>query len=387
LNSSDKTYIRKEPKGVVLVIAAWNYPVQLLLAPVVGAIAAGNCAVIKPSEVAEATNSLIVEQLPKYLDPRAYTVVSAGVVETTALLEQKFDHIFYTGNGMVGKIVMTAAAKHLTPVTLELGGKSPAIVCDSADINLTAHRLLWGKFYNSGQTCVAPDYVIVSHDKLEALTKAFRKTVKEFFGNNPQESQSYGRIINHRQFDRLQKILDTVDQSKIIIGGQTDRENLFITPTIVGPVDADDPYIMEDEIFGPILPIVAIKNLTEAVKVINSKQTNSGGTLVNDTLMHLQEMSLPFGGVGPSGMGSYHGDCSFDTFTHERSTMIKSTALEATNQARYPPYTDSKKELMSVFILGLPLGTYAKAKAISNAVGAFCNVLFSSSETSQNSKL
>ncbi|KAI9271643.1 Aldehyde/histidinol dehydrogenase [Phascolomyces articulosus] len=375
LNASDKTYIRKEPKGVALIIA---------------------------------TNELIAKALPKYLDPRAYSVVSAGVVETTALLEEKFDHIFYTGNGAVGRIVMAAAAKHLTPVTLELGGKSPAIVCDSADIDLTAHRLLWGKFYNNGQTCVAPDYVLVSHDKQEALVKAFRKTVKQFFGENPQESQSYGRIVNHRQFDRLQRILDSVDGNKIVIGGQTDKENLFITPTIVSPVEADDPHLMQDEIFGPILPIVGVKDLTEAVKVINGKdkplamyifagksedynfimdKTNSGGTLVNDTLMHLQEMSLPFGGVGPSGMGSYHGDRSFDTFTHERSTMIKSTSLEAANQARYPPYTDAKKQLMSVFVLGLPSAAGAKIKTISTVFGAAWDIFFSSSKTNQDSKL
>ncbi|KAI7858523.1 Aldehyde/histidinol dehydrogenase [Circinella umbellata] len=376
LNASDKTYIRKEPKGVVLIIA---------------------------------TNELVAKALPKYLDPRAYTIVNAGVTGTTALLEEKFDHIFYTGNGAVGRIVMSAAAKHLTPVTLELGGKSPAVVCDSADIELTARRLLWGKFYNNGQTCVAPDYVLISQENHDHLIKAFQTTVKEFFGDNPQESQSYGRIVNHRQFDRLQRILESTEGDKIVVGGQTDRENLFISPTIVSPVTADDPNLMQDEIFGPILPVVVVKNLNEAVNIINSKdkplamyifagksehynfimdKTNSGGTLVNDTLMHLQEMSLPFGGVGPSGMGNYHGDKSFDTFTHERSTMIKSTSLESANQARYPPYTDSKKQLMSVMVFGLPAAAGAKIKTISTVFGAAWNIFFSSSgKTNQDSKL
>ncbi|KAI8142606.1 Aldehyde/histidinol dehydrogenase [Fennellomyces sp. T-0311] len=395
INSSDKTFVRKEPKGVALIIDSL--------------VAFARCWCNCCRQLREHTAELIVRELPKYLDPRAYAVVNGGVVETTALLEQKFDHIFYTGNGAVGRIVMTAAAKHLTPVTLELGGKSPAIVTDSADIELTASRLLWGKYYNCGQTCVAPDYVLVAQDKHEQLIEAFRKVVKEYFGENPQDSESLGRIINVRQFDRLTKILDSTDPAKVVIGGKSDRENLYIAPTVVSPVDADDAQLMQNEIFGPILPVVPVKDLKEAVGIINSKdkplamyifaskssdynyimdKTNSGGTLVNDTLMHLQEMSLPFGGIGASGMGNYHGDRSFDTFTHERSTMIKSTALESLMKVRYPPYDSNKKHLMSVMVFGLPASAGAKIKTVATVCGAAWNIFFSSKEQKkQDSKL
>ncbi|RCH78104.1 Aldehyde dehydrogenase, partial [Rhizopus stolonifer] len=213
MNTADKTFIRKEAKGVVLVIGAWNYPVNLLLMPVVGAIAAGNCIAIKPSEVSQHTAEVMATVLPKYLDPRAYHVITG---------ENRFDHIFYTGNGEVGTIVMTAAAKHLTPVTLELGGKSPAFVTEDADVNITAHRLLWGKYFNNGQTCVAPDYILCAKSKLEPLLEAFRKTVVEFYGTTPQKSNSYGRIVSTRQFDRLKGMLDACDPSTVVIGGDTD---------------------------------------------------------------------------------------------------------------------------------------------------------------------
>ncbi|ORZ01530.1 Aldehyde/histidinol dehydrogenase [Syncephalastrum racemosum] len=401
MNASDKTYVRKEPKGVVLVIGAWNYPVNLLLLPVVGAIAAGNCVVIKPSEVAEHTADLMGRVLPNYLDKRAYAVVNGGVEETTVILEQKLDHIFYTGNGAVGRIVMTAAAKHLTPVTLELGGKSPAVVTSSADMSLTAHRLLWGKFYNNGQTCVAPDYVLVEEGKTEDLVAAFKKVLHEFYGKEPQKSSSYGRIINHRQFDRLKAILDNIDQSRIV-GGETDRDDLFIAPTLITSVDPNDP-IMQDEIFGPILPVISVKDLDQAVDIINARdeplamyifsnksseynfildKTNSGGVCVNDTLMHLQELSLPFGGVGPSGQGAYHGDKSFETFTHERSTMVKSTGMESMMKARYPPYSDDKNTLMSVLVYGLPSSAGAKIKTFGTVCSAAWNIF-----TQKESKL
>ncbi|CAO3690777.1 unnamed protein product [Rhizopus microsporus] len=404
-SASTKTYIRKDPKGVALVIGAWNYPVNLLLMPVVGAIAAGNCVVIKPSEVSEHTAKAIATLLPKYLDARAYAVVSGGIPETTTLLEQRFDHIFYTGNGQVGKIIMTAAAKHLTSVTLELGGKSPVFVTSKADLKVTAHRLMWGKYFNVGQTCVAPDYVLVTEDLVEKFIQACRDVLDEFYGQNIQKSNSYGRIINHRQFDRLKGMLDKCDPKTIVIGGQTDREDLFIAPTLVCPVNPDDPNLMQQEIFGPILPIVPIKDVDEGIQIVNSRdyplalyiftsdkkeynyildRTNSGGVLVNDILMHLQELSLPFGGIGPSGSGNYHGEKSFLTFTHERSTMVKDYGMESITAIRYPPYNDDKVTILNAFVYSMPPTVGGKIKFISNFCGAFLNYFFKKSPVSQN---
>ncbi|KAF7727478.1 Aldehyde dehydrogenase [Apophysomyces ossiformis] len=401
INSLDKTYVRKEPKGVVLVIGAWNYPVNLLLLPAVGAIAAGNCVILKPSEVSAHTAAAMARLLPKYLDERAYAVINGGVEETTALLDQQLDHIFYTGNGTVGKIIMTAAAKHLTPVTLELGGKSPAVVAPDADLEITANRLAFGKFFNNGQTCVAPDYVLIEKHRVEPLVTAFKRTIEDFYGEDAQKSDSYGRIINTRQFDRLKALLDSCDPASVVVGGKTDRDDLFFSPTVVAPVERD-ANLMQEEIFGPILPIVGIEDMDDAIDVINSRDhplamyifssnaktynkildnTNSGGALVNDTLMHLQEMSLPFGGVGGSGMGSYHGDRSFEVFIHERSTMVKSAGLENVIAARYPPYTEDKLTVLSLLVLGLPRSLGAKIKAVFSAIAASRNVLFSKSKT------
>ncbi|KAG0170269.1 aldehyde dehydrogenase 3, member A2 [Apophysomyces sp. BC1034] len=400
MNSMDKTYIRKEAKGVVLVIGAWNYPVNLLLLPAVGAIAAGNCVVFKPSEVAAHTAAAMARLLPKYLDERAYSVINGGVVETTELLEQRLDHIFYTGNGMVGRIVMTAAAKHLTPVTLELGGKSPAIVAPDADLEVAANRLVFGKFFNNGQTCVAPDYVLVEKNRAGPLLAACKNAIVQFYGEDAQKSESYGRIVSTRQFDRLKALLDGCDPASILAGGQTDRDDLFIAPTLVSPVTIDAD-LMQQEIFGPILPVVTVENMDEAIQIVKSKDhplamyifsnsaniynnildnTNSGGVLVNDTLMHLQELSLPFGGVGPSGTGAYHGDKSFDTFTHERSTMVKSAGLESIISVRYPPYNADKYTLITLLVTGLPKTVGAKVKTLANAIAASKNVLFAKKE-------
>ncbi|OBZ87681.1 Aldehyde dehydrogenase, dimeric NADP-preferring [Choanephora cucurbitarum] len=404
MNAADKTYVRKEAKGVVLILGAWNYPINLLLMPVVGAIAAGNCVVIKPSEVSEHTAELMANLLPKYLDNRAYTVINGGVAENTALLESRFDHIFYTGNGNVGSIVMTAAAKHLTPVTLELGGKSPAFVTEDADVNITAHRLLWGKFFNNGQTCVAPDYVLVTKSKLEPLLEAFRKTLVEFYSSTPQKSESYGRIVNTRQFDRLKTMLDACDPSTIITGGESDRDDLFIAPTIVSPVDPYNHPLMQQEIFGPILPIIPIDNIDEGIKIVNSKpyplalyvfasskynydhildRINSGGVLINDIIMHLQELSLPFGGIGPSGTGSYHGEKSFETFTHYRSTMVKDLMAEPVVACRYPPYNEEKADILGILVYGLPSGLGGKISTVSNVCGSLWK-FFTKKQTADN---
>jgi aldehyde dehydrogenase (NAD+) len=353
--ASAKVY--SEPLGEVLVIAPWNYPFQLAIAPLIGAVAAGNTVVIKPSEVAPATSALLAKLLPKYCDRDAIAVIEGGVPETTQLLEQRFDHIFYTGNGHVGRIVMTAAAKHLTPVTLELGGKSPCIVDRDADLAVAAKRIAWGKFVNAGQTCVAPDYLLVDesvHDKfLDKLSEA----IGEFYGPDPQASGDYARIVNERHHDRLCKLMDSGD---VVVGGKTDRANRYIAPTVLRGVSEDSPA-MQDEIFGPILPVFSVKSLDEAIDFVNRRDkplalyvfskdkqvaervltsTSSGGVCVNDCLSHLVPPELPFGGVGPSGMGAYHGKASFDTFSHKKSVLDKPTRLDP--PLRYPPYTDDK---------------------------------------------
>ena len=331
--------VLREPLGVVLVIGPWNYPLQLVLAPLVGALAAGNAAVIKPSELAPATTAAIARYVPQYLDQEAVAVVEGAIPETTALLEQQFDHIFYTGNGVVGRIVMTAAAKHLTPVALELGGKSPVVVDAEVDPVVTAQRLVETKFLNAGQTCVAPDYVLAvgSSGKLEA---ALADAVQAKFGDDPVQSPVYGRIVNHRHFDRL---TDLLASGRVVIGGQTDREQKYIAPTVLADVSPDSA-VMGEEIFGPILPIISVPSLDAAIEFITSRdkplalyaftdaestkerilaETSSGAVGFGLPVMHLGVPSLPFGGVGESGMGRYHGKYSIDTFSHLKAVLDK----------------------------------------------------------------
>ncbi|KAH8553761.1 Aldehyde/histidinol dehydrogenase [Umbelopsis sp. PMI_123] len=398
MNSTDKTLIRKEPKGVALVIGAWNYPFQLLLLPFVGAIAAGNTAVIKPSEVSAHTAALITELVPKYLNQDAYRVINGGVAETTVVLEQRFDHIFYTGNGAVGKIVMTAAAKQLCSVTLELGGKSPSIVAPDADLDVTVNRLIWGKFYNNGQTCVAPDYVLIHKPLLKTFVAKIRANLEKSYGGKPQSSDSYGRIVSDRQFNRLKAIIDRIDASKIAIGGDTDASDRFIAPTIVTDVSNDDANLMVDEIFGPILPIIVYDKLQEAVDMVNSRdyplalyiftkseatanwimdRTQSGGCCINDTLMHLQELSLPFGGIGPSGQGNYHGERTFNAFTHERTAMFKDTSMENVMEVKYPPYNDEKYKVLTFMVYGLSGSVSNKFRTLMTVWSSTWAVLFS----------
>ncbi|RIB15239.1 Aldehyde/histidinol dehydrogenase [Gigaspora rosea] len=363
----NKCHVRKEPIGIVLIIGTWNYPVNLLLMPFIGAIAAGCTAILKPSELSAHIASLISELFPKYLDQNAYRIVSGGVVETTALLKYRFDHIFYTGSGKVGKIIMSAAAEHLTPVTLELGGKSPVIATNDVDIPLLAKRILWGKLMNCGQTCIAPDYMICERSVQDAFIKEAPKIIEQFYGSDPQSGTSdYCRIINKNHFDRLQNLLNQT-KGRIAYGGNFDRDDLYISPTIVADVSKDDK-LMEDEIFGPIFPIIVVENLDEAIEYVNSKDiplalypfsksdktikhildnTRSGGTVINDCLMHFTVKELPFGGQGPSGIGSYHGKRSFDTFSHERAIMTTPFALENLVKARYPPYNEFNAKLLS----------------------------------------
>ncbi|MEU6116983.1 aldehyde dehydrogenase family protein [Streptomyces sp. NPDC047117] len=329
---------RFDPLGVVLVIAPWNYPAQLLLVPLAGALAAGNTVVAKPSELAPATSALLARLLPEYLDNDAVAVVEGGVPETTALLAQRFDHIFYTGNGTVGRIVMRAAAEHLTPVTLELGGKSPAFVDRDADVTRTAQRLARTKFQNAGQTCVAPDYVLTDPETSKALQAALAEAVEGLYGTDPSASPAYGRIINHRHFDRLTGLLGS---GRTVTGGGHDREQKYIAPTVLADVAPDSP-VMQEEIFGPLLPIVEVEGLDEAIAFINDRdkplalygftenettrrrlatETSSGGLGFGMPMAHLRIPDLPFGGVGESGMGAYHGPHSIATFSHRKAVL------------------------------------------------------------------
>ena len=349
--------IYKDPLGVVLVIAPWNYPLQLALGPLIGAVGAGNCAIVKPSEVAPSTSACLARWLPEYVDSECIQVIEGGVPETTALLAERFDHIFYTGNGAVGRIVMSAAAKHLTPVTLELGGKSPCIVAADTDLEVAAKRIAWGKFTNAGQTCVAPDYVLVERSVHDAFVATLTKTLIEFFGADPQQSDDYGRIINTRHHARVSKLLDS---GTTICGGQTDVADRYIAPTVLTEVPEDAP-VMQEEIFGPILPIFAVDDVDGAIAFVNARpkplalyifsgnkatqeailgRTSSGGAAINHVVIHLAVPGLPFGGVGESGMGAYHGRHSFDVFTHHKSVLKKPTMLDPAFM--YPPYTESK---------------------------------------------
>ncbi|MER5863186.1 aldehyde dehydrogenase family protein [Kitasatospora sp. NPDC002040] len=330
----------REPLGVVLVIAPWNYPLQLALAPLVGALAAGNTVLVKPSELAPATSAAIARLLPRYLDPAAVAVVEGGVPETTALLEQRFDHIFYTGNGAVGRIVLAAAAKNLTPVTLELGGKSPVVVDTDTDLAVTARRIVRGKFLNAGQTCVAPDYVLAVGDTAGRLTEELAAAVLEAYGDDPSVDPEYGRIVNTRHFDRLTALLG---EGRTVAGGDHDRDTRYLAPTVLAEV-SPQAAVMQSEIFGPILPVLAVPDLDAAIAFVNERdkplalyaftesertkqrltgETSSGALVFGLPVSHLAVPELPFGGVGESGMGRYHGEYSLDTFSHSKAVLDK----------------------------------------------------------------
>jgi len=351
--------IVREPLGVALIITPWNYPFSLAINPLAGAIAAGNTVLIKPSEVAPATSALIAKLIPQYLDSECVKVIEGGVSETTEVLAQRFDHIFYTGNATVGRIVMAAAAKHLTPVTLELGGKSPCIVDEHGDLEVQARRILWAKFYNCGQTCVAPDYVLAHKNVHDKLVEIFARVVREFWGDDAQQSKDYGRIVNTRHHRRLMALLP--GSGEIVAGGKADEADRFIAPTVLKNVPEGSP-VMQSEIFGPILPVLKVDSIEHAIRFINARpkplalylfsssdpsyeavvsQTSSGGMVVNHAIMHLAVPGLPFGGVGESGMGAYHGKFSFDAFSHRKAVLKKGTALDPS--ILYPPYTASKE--------------------------------------------
>lgn len=354
-----KSRVHREPLGVVLVIAPWNYPFSLCINPLVGALAAGNCAVVKPSEMAPETSALLSQLLPQYVDASAVRVIEGAIPATTELLAQPFDHIFYTGNGQVGRIVLEAAAKHLTPVTLELGGKSPCIVDEHVDLDVAVKRIAWGKFYNCGQTCVAPDYVLVHKAIHGQFVDALKRTIVDFWGADPQKSKDLGRIVNARHHRRLVSLMQS--GGRIVSGGQYDEGDRYIAPTLLAEVDEQAP-IMQEEIFGPLLPIFAVDSIEQAIAFANARpkplalylfsnsktslqkvlsQTSSGGFVQNHVMLHLTVPGLPFGGVGPSGMGAYHGRHSFETFSHRKAVLLKPTSLDASFM--YPPYTESKE--------------------------------------------
>ena len=355
-----KSRLIPEPVGVVLVIAPWNYPVHLLLVPVAGAIAAGNAVVMKPSEVTTTTSSLLASLVPKYLDSSAIALVEGGVPETTDLLEQHFDHIFYTGNGTVGRIVMAAAVKNLTPVTLELGGKSPVIIDASANLRVAARRIAWGKWLNAGQTCIAPDYVMVNSSVRDGFVDELGKAITEFFGEEPKESESYGRIVSPNHFARVSALMEG---GTAVIGGETDAATRYIAPTVLLDVHPD-AQIMKEEIFGPLLPIVDVASTDEAIAHINANphplalyvftgdkrvavdvidRTTAGGVTVNGTIMHFSNPNLPFGGIGESGMGGYHGKSGVRLFQHMKPVLTRGTKMDPS--IAYPPYTDRKAKI------------------------------------------
>ena len=361
LSAQGRSYVYREPLGVTLIIGAWNYPLHLLVVPLIGAVAAGNCVVLKPSEVAPNVSALVAKWVPMYLDPKAIRVVQGGVPEATALLRERWDHIFYTGNGNVGRIVLEAAAKHLTPVTLELGGKSPCIVDETADLDTAAKRIVYGKFYNAGQTCLAPDYVLVHERVHDALVNRMASTIREFYGDDPQQSADFARIVSEQQHDRLTRLLGS---GEVVAGGQADRSDRYIAPTILKNVPEDAP-IMQEEVFGPILPVISVPGVGAAVSYVAQRpkplalyvfsrdkdaqerilaETSAGGTTINHVLFHATVPELPFGGVGESGMGSYHGRHSFETFSHQRSVLRK--PIVGDPPVFYPPYSATKLRLL-----------------------------------------
>jgi aldehyde dehydrogenase (NAD+) len=346
-----------EPYGITLIMSPWNYPFQLAIAPLAGSIAAGNCAIIKPSAYSEYTSQVIDKLIKDCFDQQYITVIRGGRGANKSLLDQKFDYIFFTGSVAVGKIVMEAASKHLTPVTLELGGKSPCIVDETANIDLAAKRIIWGKFINAGQTCVAPDYLMVHHTVKNELIDRMKRVIKEFYGEAPCQNESYPQIINEKHFKRLVALLEN---EEIVFGGEFSEGKLKIAPTIVGNVAWDSP-LMQEEIFGPILPIMEFDNLEDAISEINKgskplalylfttskekedkvlRDISFGGGCINDTIMHLVTNHMPFGGVGESGMGRYHGKASFDTFSNYKSILKKSNLIDI--PLRYPTHKNLK---------------------------------------------
>lgn len=353
LHFKSSSYRISEPYGVTLIMSPWNYPFQLTIAPLIGAIAGGNCSVVKPSAYSPASSAVMAKILGEYYEQKYITVIEGGREANQSLLDEKFDYIFFTGGTSVGKTVMAAASRNLTPVTLELGGKSPCIVDREVNIDLAARRIVWGKFLNAGQTCVAPDYLLVHKAVKNELINCMKKYIIQFYGENPCQNKDFPKIINLKHFRRIKDYLNSGDR---VLGGEFDEQSLRIAPTILDSIKWEDP-VMQEEIFGPVLPILDFSDISEVISTLNSRpkplalylfSTNKelenrivrsvsfGGGCINDTIVHLGTSYMPFGGVGDSGMGGYHGKWSFDTFTHTKSILKKSNAIDI--QLRYPPY-------------------------------------------------
>ena len=348
-----KSFIYPEPYGIVLIMSPWNYPFQLTIAPLVGAICAGNCAVVKPSAYSPHTTKVMADMLRELFQEKYIAVVEGGRQENQALLNEKFDYIFFTGSVNVGKYVMEKASAHLTPVSLELGGKSPCIVDETADLKLAAKRIVWGKFLNSGQTCVAPDYILVQNSVKDKLVRYMEKYIRKMFGKDPMQNPDYPKMINEKHFNR---VLGLTERVHVVCGGGSNVDMLKIEPTVLDQVTWESP-VMQEEIFGPLLPVLTFYDIEEAIQMVNArprplalyyftkdkqreammlKQVSYGGGCINDTIVHLATSHMPFGGVGNSGMGGYHGKDSFDTFTHKKSIMKKSVLLDI--PIRYAPF-------------------------------------------------
>jgi len=359
-----RSSVHPVPFGVALIIGPWNFPVQLMLAPLVGALAAGNCVLLKPSIAASHTSRIITKLISENFDPAFVSILEGGAETAQALLAERFDYIFFTGGVASGKLVMAAAAKHLTPVTLELGGKNACIVDADAPLDITARRIVFGKFFNAGQSCVAVDYLLVDRRIKQALLSRILKYTVEFYGEDASRSPDFCRIVNEHHFDRL---LGLLHEGDIIIGGGSERAGRYIAPTVIDGITGSEP-IMEDEIFGPLLPVIAYDDLSEAIEFVNSRprplalyffcrdkarqervlaETSSGGGCINDTVVHFTVTGLPFGGIGDSGMGKYHGKASFDTFSHERSIIRNNFLVDVF--LRYPPYKDHLRWLKKLF--------------------------------------
>ena len=362
-NFLSTSYIYHEPYGKVLIMSPWNYPFQLTITPLIGAFAAGNQIIVKPSEYSSSTAIVVEKLLNEVFSQEEVTVIRGGRAVNQALLEQKYDYIFFTGSFAVGKIVMESAAKYLTPVTLELGGKSPCIIDDSAKVKLAAKRIVWGKLLNAGQTCVAPDYILVHRNIKDELVKEMINYIKEFYGESPINNPDYPKIINEKHYKR---ILGLIENENIITGGQVDLDLMKIAPTILDDVSWQSP-VMQEEIFGPVLQIIEFDNLDDVVTMIQNypkplalyffttnkenekmllSKVSFGGGCINDTIIHLSNSNLPFGGVGQSGMGQYHGKASFDTFSHSKSIIKKSNLVDI--NLRYPPFKDHLKLLKKI---------------------------------------
>jgi len=357
-------YRISEPYGISLIMSPWNYPFQLTIAPLIGSIAGGNCSVVKPSAYSPATSAVMTKILGECFQPEYITVIEGGREANQALLEEKFDYIFFTGSVSVGKTVMASASKNLTPVTLELGGKSPCIVDREANIDLAARRIVWGKFLNAGQTCVAPDYLLVHRDVKKEIINCMQKYILEFYGKYPCKNEEFPKIINDKHFRRIREYLNN---GEIVVGGEVDDKSLRIAPTILDNIKWEDP-IMQEEIFGPLLPVLEFSDISEVIFLVNSRPkplalylfTTSkevetrivrtisfGGGCINDTIVHLATSNMPFGGVGESGMGGYHGKWSFDTFTHTKSILKKSNLIDI--KLRYPPYRNKLNIFKKLF--------------------------------------